>query len=184
MSENQPAGIVPLEYMEQQLLAVLFAAGDPIELERLAQTFALSVEEMQQSIDGLRTKLEQMGLPLELLRLEQSVQLAAKSEFSPVIQAALDVRKNTPLSQAMMEVLAIIAYNQPVTRAFIDQVRGVDSSYSVNTLVTKGLVEEAGRLELPGRPIAYRTTQTFLRSFGLQSLEELPDVTKAGPDEE
>lgn len=96
----------------------------------------------------------------------------------------LSQKRSTPLSQSAMEVLAIIAYNQPVTRAFVEQIRGVDSSSAVNSLVVRDLVEEAGRLELPGRPIAYRTTANFLRCFGLQSLDELPDITAAAQAQE
>lgn len=178
MSEQQLPALQPLDEPERKLLAILFAAGDPTPVERLSQTLGLSRGAAEQRLEMLSAKLDAFGLPFELLPLEESVQLATRAEYSPAIRAALSVRRNTPLSQSAMEVLAIIAYNQPVTRAFVEQIRGVDSSHSVNSLVTKGLVEEAGRLELPGRPIAYRTTQNFLRCFGLHSLEELPDVTR------
>ncbi|MBS4785314.1 MAG: SMC-Scp complex subunit ScpB [Clostridiales bacterium] len=178
MSEQQLPALQPLDEPERKLLAILFAAGDPTPVERLAQTLGLSRGAAEQRLEMLSAKLDAFGLPFELLPLEESVQLATRTEYSPAIRAALSVRRNTPLSQSAMEVLAIIAYNQPVTRAFVEQIRGVDSSHSVNSLVAKGLVEEAGRLELPGRPIAYRTTQNFLRCFGLHSLEELPDVTR------
>ncbi len=178
MSEQQLPALQPLDEPERKLLAILFAAGDPTPVERLAQTLGLSRGAAEQRLEMLSAKLDAFGLPFELLPLEESVQLATRTEYSPAIRAALSVRRNTPLSQSAMEVLAIIAYYQPVTRAFVEQIRGVDSSHSVNSLVTKGLVEEAGRLELPGRPIAYRTTQNFLRCFGLHSLEELPDVTR------
>ena len=178
MSEQHLPALQPLDEPERKLLAILFAAGDPTPVERLAQTLGLSRGAAEQRLEMLSAKLDAFGLPFELLPLEESVQLATRTEYSPAIRAALSVRRNTPLSQSAMEVLAIIAYNQPVTRAFVEQIRGVDSSHSVNSLVTKGLVEEAGRLELPGRPIAYRTTQNFLRCFGLHSLEELPDVTR------
>ena len=178
MSEQQLPALQPLDEPERKLLAILFAAGDPTPVERLAQTLGLSRGAAEQRLEMLSAKLDAFGLPFELLPLEESVQLATRTEYSPAIRAALSVRRNTPLSQSAMEVLAIIAYNQPVTRAFVEQIRGVDSSHSVNSLVTKGLVEEAGRLELPGRPIAYRTTQNFLRCFGLHSLEELPDVNR------
>ena len=178
MSEQQLPALQPLDEPERKLLAILFAAGDPTPVERLAQTLGLSRGAAEQRLEMLSAKLDAFGLPFELIPLEESVQLATRTEYSPAIRAALSVRRNTPLSQSAMEVLAIIAYNQPVTRAFVEQIRGVDSSHSVNSLVAKGLVEEAGRLELPGRPIAYRTTQNFLRCFGLHSLEELPDVTR------
>ena len=124
------------------------------------------------------------GLPFELLELEENVQLATAEEYGDLIRSVLSQKRSTPLSQSAMEVLAIIAYNQPVTRAFVEQIRGVDSSSAVNSLVVRDLVEEAGRLELPGRPIAYRTTANFLRCFGLQSLDELPDITAAAQAQE
>ncbi|MEI3578906.1 MAG: SMC-Scp complex subunit ScpB [Acutalibacteraceae bacterium] len=126
-------------------------------------------------------RLAGAGLPFELLELEENVQLATAEEYGELIRSVLSQKRSTPLSQSAMEVLAIIAYNQPVTRAFVEQIRGVDSSSAVNSLVVRDLVEEAGRLELPGRPIAYRTTANFLRCFGLQSLDELPDITRGGP---
>ena len=112
------------------------------------------------------------------------LQLCTKTEFEPYIRRAFEIKRNAPLSQAALEVLAIIAYNQPVTRAFAEQVRGVDSSGVISTLVEKGLIEEAGRLDLPGKPIAYRTTPLFLRSFGLESLEDLPPVADEAETEE
>ena len=115
-------------------------------------------------------------LPLELRRLENSWQLCTLTGYDTVIRTALELRSNTPLSNAAMEVLAVVAYNQPVTRGFIEQVRGVDSSSVVASLEEKGLIEEAGRMELPGRPIAFRTTAAFLRCFGLSDLSELPDL--------
>ena len=130
------------------------------------------------------TALREAGLPFELLELEENVQLATAEEYGDLIRSVLSQKRSTPLSQSAMEVLAIIAYNQPVTRAFVEQIRGVDSSSAVNSLVVRDLVEEAGRLELPGRPIAYRTTANFLRCFGLQSLDELPDITTAAQAQE
>ena len=163
MNEKQ----IPLfDAGDRRILAVLFAAGEPLELERL------------------RSRLREAGLPFELLELEENVQLATAEEYGDLIRSVLSQKRSTPLSQSAMEVLAIIAYNQPVTRAFVEQIRGVDSSSAVNSLVVRDLVEEAGRLELPGRPIAYRTTANFLRCFGLQSLDELPDITAAAQAQE
>ena len=113
---------------------------------------------------------------LVLLQLEDRWQLATKTAYAPYIKDIMDTRRNTPLSPAALEVLAIIAYNQPVSRSFIEQVRGVDSSSTVQTLVQKGLIEEAGRLDLPGRPVSFRTTDVFLRTFGIASLAELPPL--------
>ena len=131
---------------------------------------------------GIAAWLTDVEFPLELRRLDASYQLCTRPVYAGEIRRALELRRNTPLSAAALEVLAIIAYNQPVTRGFVEQVRGVDSSSVVTSLVEKGLVEEAGRLELPGRPISYRTTAAFLRCFGLGSLDDLPDVS--GADEE
>ena len=111
-----------------------------------------------------------------LLRLENSYQLAAKEIYAPYIKAALEIKKNSVLSPAAMEALTIVAYNQPVTKGFVEQVRGVDSSGVVNSLVEKGLLAEAGRLDLPGRPIAYKTTDNFLRAFRLSSIKDLPEL--------
>ena len=113
---------------------------------------------------------------MTLLQLEDRWQLATKNEFADEVRRALDKRRNAPLSPAALEVLAIIAYNQPVSRSFIEQVRGVDSSSTVQTLIQKGLIEEAGRLDLPGRPVSFRTTDVFLRTFGISSLSQLPPL--------
>ena len=124
----------------------------------------------------LRQKLLQLERGIVLLQLEDRWQLSTKNEFGEQVKKMLDTRRNTPLSPAALEVLAIIAYNQPVSRSFIDQVRGVDSGSPVQTLLARGLVEEAGRLDLPGRPISFVTTDTFLRCFGLASMEDLPPL--------
>ena len=168
---------VPLfDGADRQILAVLFAAGDPLELERLAAAIGMDTAALRQTLDRLRERLAAAGLPFELLELEDSVQLATAAPYAGLIRQVLAQKRSTPLSQPAMEVLAIVAYNQPVTRGFVDQIRGVDSASSLNSLVSRGLIEEAGRLELPGRPIAYRTTPVFLRAFGLSGLEELPKV--------
>ena len=117
-----------------------------------------------------------------MVRLENTYQLVTREEFAPYIKKAFDIKRRTPLSSAALEVLAVIAYNQPVTRAFIEQVRGVDCSGVVTTLVEKGLIEERGRLELPGRPLLYGTTKTFLRSFSLNDLGDLPPLPKDNPE--
>ena len=178
MNEKQ----IPLfDAGDRRILAVLFAAGEPLELERLAEGLGVDKAAMRQTLERLRGRLREAGLPLEL---EENVQLATAEEYGDLIRSVLSQKRSTPLSQSAMEVLAIIAYNQPVTRAFVEQIRGVDSSSAVNSLVVRDLVEEAGRLELPGRPIAYRTTANFLRCFGLQSLDELPDITAAAQAQE
>ena len=165
-----------IDLIQKQILAILFAGGDAVELSRVAQAVGADEETVERLLPGLRGELDDAGMPFELLRLGDRLQLATRAGFAPVIREALELRRNIPLTQAALEVLAVIAYNQPVTRAFIEQVRGVESSGVVNSLIDKALVEEAGRLELPGRPIAYRTTANFLRCFGLSSLDELPTV--------
>lgn len=162
--------------LQNKIEAILFASGDPIEPLRIAEALEQDLDTTMKMLLAFGDKLEQEQRPLELLCLDGKYQLSTKSEFAEVIKKALEVRRNTPLTQASMEVLAIIAYNQPVTRSFVEQVRGIDSSGIMSSLVEKGLVEEAGRLELPGRPISYCTTTNFLRCFGLKALEELPRI--------
>lgn len=164
---------------QSKIFAVLFAAGEPLEGSRLGEAIGLGEKEIREHAAGIAAWLDEMDFPLELRRLDRSYQLCTRPVYAGEIRRALELRRNTPLTPAALEVLAIIAYNQPVTRGFVEQVRGVDSSSVVTSLVEKGLVEEAGRLELPGRPVAFRTTSAFLRCFGMNSLDELPDVTGA-----
>lgn len=161
---------------ENQLMAILFAAGDPVSLQRLATAMEMDAETVRRLLEKLRGQMEEEDGALTLLRLEDQYQLVARERYTPLIRKVLSERRNTPLSQASLEVLAAVAYNQPVTRAYIEQVRGVDCSGIITTLTEKGLLEEAGRLELPGRPITYRTTANFLRTFGLTSLADLPPI--------
>ena len=165
-----------LEQYERIAESILFAGGEPVEQKVLAQAMELDEDAVVSVLESLRTKYEKMGSSLEILHLDSQWQFCTKKEFEKYIRGAFEIKRNAPLSQASLEVLAVIAYNQPVTRAFIEQVRGVDSSGVVSTLLEKGLIEEAGRLDLPGKPISYRTTSAFLRSFSMESLEELPPV--------
>ena len=162
--------------------AVLFASGDPISIDRLSQTFEIKPEEVEKYIKELEKKYNEKGSGFYVVRLENTYQLVTREEFAPYIKTAFDIKRRTPLSPAALEVLAVIAYNQPVTRSFIEQVRGVDCSGVVSTLVEKGLIEERGRLELPGRPLLYGTTKTFLRSFSLGDLGDLPPLPKDNPE--
>ncbi len=173
-----------LNDFQNKLLAVLFAAGEPLEASRMAEALGLSLSETHGLCAGIGDLLDGEASPLELRRLGDSYQLCARAEYAPVIRQVLELKRNAPLSAAALEVLAVIAYNQPVTRGFVEQVRGVDSSSVVASLVEKGLVEEAGRMELPGRPIAYRTTAAFLRCFGLENLGDLPPVGENREDED
>lgn len=159
------------------LEAVLFASGEPIELEKLAQAAEIEPEIAEKLLDRLNDRYSESGSALIVARLGTSYQLMTRAEFSRYIKTALESRRQAPLSQAALEVLAIVAYNQPVTRGFVEQVRGVDSSGVVKSLTERGLLEEYGRLEdVPGRPIAYKTTENFLRCFGLGSLDALPAI--------
>lgn len=164
------------------LEAVLFASGDPISIDRLSQTFEIQPEKIEKHIEELKDKLDNQNSGFTVVRLENTYQLVTREEFAPYIKKAFDIKRRTPLSPASFEVLAVIAYNQPVTRSFIEQVRGVDCSGVVSTLVEKGLIEERGRLELPGRPLLYGTTKTFLRSFSLSDLGDLPPLPKDKPE--
>lgn len=164
------------------LEAVLFASGDPISIDRLSQTFEIRPEEIEKYIKELEKKYEEQNSGFYVVRLENTYQLVTREEYAPYIKKAFDIKRRTPLSPAALEVLAVIAYNQPVTRSFIEQVRGVDCSGVVSTLVEKGLIEERGRLELPGRPLLYGTTKTFLRSFSLNDLSDLPPLPKDNPE--
>lgn len=159
---------------EQTLLAVLFAVGEPIAPERIAEALDMSADGVRGLIEHLRDTLDMQDGALQILNLGGQYQLATRKDYTEDIRKVMQERRNVSLSPAALEVLAAVAYNQPVTRAYVEQVRGVDSSGIVASLIEKGLLEEEGRLELPGRPIAYRTTAHFLRTFGLSSLEELP----------
>ena len=162
--------------MQSKMEAILFAAGEPMEIGKLGQVLELDLETVEKILRLLADRYGEEESGLCLLRLDDSVQISIRPQWSSLVRSALDMRRNVPLSQAAMEVLAVIAYNQPVTRAYIEQVRGVDCSGAISGLINKGSVEERGRLELPGRPLLYGTTLDFLRCMGLSSLEELPPL--------
>ena len=157
--------------------AILFASGEPVEIYRLAQASETDTGTLSSMIKLLNDRYNDCGSGIYIARLDSSYQMCTRQEFAPQIRAALETKKNTPLSNAAMEALTVIAYNQPVSKGFVESVRGIDSSSVINNLVEKGLVEEAGRLDVPGKPIVYRTTPVFLRSFGLSSLAELPPLS-------
>ena len=171
-----------LKEIESAIEGVLFAAGEPVGVERLC--LALDIDRItadsvcQRLADAYR--YERRGI--RLVRLDNSYQLCSAPEFADCIRRAFESRRPARLSQPALEVLAIIAYYQPVTRAYVDQIRGVDSAYTVGLLLERELIEECGRLAVPGRPILYRTTKNFLRSFGLSSLEELPELPDASQE--
>ena len=165
-----------LKELQSALEGVLFAAGEPVSVERLC----LGLEVDRPTLDAVAQRLmdqysyDRRGI--RLVRLDGSYQLCSAPEYADAIRATLESRKPARLSQPALEVLAIIAYYQPVTRAYVDQVRGVDSAYTMGLLLERELIEEAGRLSVPGRPMQFRTTKNFLRSFGMSSLEELPEL--------
>ena len=156
--------------------AVLFASGEPLELEKIAQALEIEQEIAEQVLYNLAAELDERNSGICLLRLDGKYQLSSRPEYADTIRSVLELRKNTPLSQAAFEVLAVIAYNQPVTKSFVEQVRGVDCSGVISTLCQKKLIEEKGRLDLPGRPLVYGTTSDFLRCFSISSLDELPKL--------
>ena len=158
------------------LEAILFAAGEPVDIKRLCLALDLDRNTAEAVLRQLGDAYAFERRGLRLLRMEDSFQLCSAPEYAEAIRKAFEVRKPAKLSQPALEVLTIIAYYQPTTRAYVDQVRGVDSSYTVGLLLERGLIEECGRLQVPGRPILYRTTQNFLRSFHLSSLEDLPEM--------
>ncbi len=161
------------------LEAMLFAAGDPVEPAKLAEVLDIDVENVIKMLGHLEADYDERGSGIRLIRVDGKYQLCTKEEYGEEVRGLLEIKKNTPLSQAAFEVLAIVAYNKTVTRSFIEQIRGVDCSGPVSNLIQKGLIEEKGRLDLPGRPLVYGTTDRFLRCFSLNSLEDLPDL----PDE-
>ena len=164
--------------LQRAIEAILFAAGERVDVSRLA--FALEVDENEIIVaaDALADQLAFERRGIRVLRLEKGYQMASSGEMADYVTKALETRKPPKLSSSQLEALTIIAYYQPATKAMVEQIRGVDSSYSVSALLNKKLIEEAGRLNVPGRPIQYRTTPAFLRTFGLSSLEELPPIEK------
>lgn len=156
--------------------AILFASGEPLEIARIAEALDTDIETTAIELERFEVKLKERQSGLSLLRLDDKYQLCTRTEYADKIRAILEIKRNTPLSSAALEVLAVVAYNQPITKSYIEQVRGVDCSGVVSTLCQKGLIEECGRLELPGRPLLYATTPDFLRCFCISSLNELPNL--------
>ena len=163
---------------EEAIEAILFAAGHPVSYETLAKAFELRAPILRNMVKEYAEKYNKSRVPrgVILLAMDKECQLCTKPKYLSYIRAALGIRRNGTLSAANMETLAIVAYHQPVTRAYIDAVRGVDSSYAVSALVEKGLIEAKGRLDAPGRPVLFGTSTAFLRCFGLSSVDELPGL--------
>lgn len=164
--------------LQRAIEAVLFAAGEPVEISRLSHVLSTDENEVISAAEELANEFAFQRRGIRIVRLEDSFQMVSSGEMADFITAALETRKPPKLSSSQLETLTIIAYYQPATKALVEQIRGVDSAYSVSALLNKKLIEEAGRLNVPGRPIQYRTTPDFLRTFGLSSLEELPPIDK------
>jgi len=162
--------------IQRAIMAVLFAAGEPVDAKRLSFALEVDEDEIHRQAQVLIDRLSYDRSGIRILRLENAYQMCSSGEMAAYVTKTLETRKPPKLSASQLETLTIIAYYQPATKAYVEQLRGVDSSYSVSALLTKKLIEECGRLNVPGRPILYRTTPDFLRTFGLQSLEELPEI--------
>lgn len=171
--------------VEAAIEAILFAAGYPVKYDKLSEVLGLPPRDIRLLVENMAASInaEDSSRGLCLLTFDDSCQLCTKERFAPYIREALGIRRGGNLSASSMEVLAVVAYNQPTTRAFIDAVRGVDSSYAVGSLLDKGLIEGVGRLDAPGRPMLYGTTDKFLRVFGINSLDELPPAEALIPPE-
>lgn len=167
-----------LNELQRILEAILFAAGEPVDISRLAASLETDESDIVAALDALADELAFNRRGIRILRLERGYQMVSSGEMSDYITKTLETRKPPKLSASQLETLTIVAYYQPATKAMIEQIRGVDSSYSISALINKKLIEECGRLNVPGRPILYKTTSDFLRTFGLSALSELPEIEK------
>lgn len=168
--------------MEAAVESILFASGEPVNIERICVALAIDRPMAERILQGLMDYYAYERRGMRLLKIEDCWQLCSAPDYAEAIRRAFEIRKPAKLSQPALEVLTIIAYYQPVTRAYVDQIRGVDSSYTMSLLIDRGMIEECGRLQVPGRPRQYRTTKQFLRSFHLSSLDELPAMPDMGND--
>lgn len=171
-----------MKEIEAAVEGILFASGEPVHIDRICLAAELDRPTAELVLQKLMDYYSFERRGMRLLRLEDSWQLCSAPEYADVIRRAFEIRKPAKLSQPALEVLTIIAYYQPTTRAYVDQIRGVDSSYTVGLLLDRHLIEECGRLQVPGRPRLYRTTKAFLRAFHLNSLEDLPEMPGMGAD--
>ena len=169
--------------LQRAIEAILFASGERVEIAQLAAVLEADKDEIISATNALADELAFNRRGIRILRLEDGYQMVSSSEMADYITQALETRKPPKLSSSQLEALTIIAYYQPATKAMVEQLRGVDSSYSIDALLNKKLIEDAGRLNVPGRPIQYRTTPNFLRTFGLSSLDELPAIEKVSLSE-
>ena len=168
--------VMQIANIESAIEAILYAAGYPVKYSKLSEVLGLDVKDVKAMVEHMATQYnkEDSIRGINLLIFEDTCQFCTKEQYAPYIREALGIKRGGNLSASSLEVLAVVAYNQPVTRAYVDTVRGVDSSYAMNSLIDKGLIEASGRLDAPGRPMIYSTTEKFLRVFGINSLEDLP----------
>ena len=166
------------EQLKRAIEAILFAAGERMEISRLSMVLEVDEADIEEAADALAGELAFERRGIRIVKLERGYQMVSSGEMADYITKALETRKPPKLSSSQLETLTIIAYYQPATKAMVEQIRGVDSAYSVAALLNKKLIEEAGRLNVPGRPIQYKTTPDFLRTFAITSLEELPEIEK------
>ena len=164
--------------LQRAIEAILFAAGERVEISRLSMTLEVDMNEIVAAADSLADELAFNRRGIRIIRLDDGYQMVSSGEMADYITKALETRKPPKLSASQLETLTIIAYYQPATKAMVEQIRGVDSAYSITALLNKKLIEDAGRLNVPGRPIQYRTTPDFLRTFALNSLDDLPEIEK------
>ncbi len=162
--------------MQAAAEAMLFACGEPLEIDRIAEILEIDAENAESLVLNIAAKYDDSNSGIKIVKMDKKYQICTRKEYAEQVRDILDMKKNAPLSQAAFEVLAVVAYNQPITKAYIEQVRGVDCSGVISTLCQKGLIEEVGRLELPGRPLIYGTTAEFLKCFCINSLDDLPDI--------
>ena len=169
-----------MKEIEAAVEGILFASGEPVHIDRVCVALEIDRPTAERVLQKLMDYYAYERRGIRLLKIEESWQLCSAPDYGEVIRKAFEIRKPAKLSQPALEVLTIIAYYQPVTRAYVDQIRGVDSSYTVGLLLERGLIEECGRLQVPGRPRQYRTTKQFLRAFHLTSLDDLPEMPDLG----
>lgn len=163
--------------------AILFASGTPVEVDKISQALFVPAEKICDVCEALKSEYEKEKRGFRIVRLRDNYQMCTVEKYAESIRTVMDLKRSTPLSQAAMEALAVIAYNQPVTKAFVEQVRGVDCSGVISSLAARELIEEKGRLELPGKPLLYGTTDHFLRCFNIASIDNLPPLPEQKKDE-
>lgn len=173
-----------IKELESAAEGVLFAAGEPVHIDRICLALGTDRPRAEEALQRLMDYYAFERRGMRLVCMEDSWQLCSAPEYADIIRRAFEIRRPARLSQPALEVLAIIAYYQPTTRAYVDQIRGVDSSYTMSLLLNRDLIEECGRLQVPGRPRLYRTTKQFLRAFHLSSLEDLPELTEPSEEED